>query len=119
MSPISSALADPLAAYGWRTLVAGSPEDALSVASDCPFDLLVADFRLGAMSGENLAASLRRDRPPFPVLLMSGLHEEARIELWPPAAFMPTILRVGGLVSTIRALFEVPQRPLSPAGTDR
>ncbi len=118
-SPIGSALSDTLAPHGWRTLVTRSPEAALRVAHEHAFDLLVADFQLGATSGESLADRLRRGRASFPVVLMSGLHDEARIELWPAAAFMPTILRVDMLVSRICAMFDAPHLSLSTADIDQ
>ena len=105
-APLGSALADPMAEHGWRTIVARGAEDALAIAGDHPVDVLVADFRLGATSGEALAASLRRDRPSLPVVLVSGLHDEARIELWTPAAFMPRILHADVLVASICAVVE-------------
>jgi hypothetical protein len=105
-APLGSALVGPMAAHGWRTIVARGAEDALAIAGDHPLDVLVAEFRLGATSGEDLAVSLRRDRPSLPVVLVSGLQHGARIELWPPAAFMPRILRADSLVATICTVVE-------------
>jgi CheY-like chemotaxis protein len=113
-SPLGSALTVPLAASGWLTLVAHSPEDTSSIARDHALDLLVAEFHLGATSGASLAATLRRDRPSLPVVLMSGVHDEAVIELWPPTAFMPVILRADALVSVICDMFAASYRALTP-----
>jgi CheY-like chemotaxis protein len=37
-----------------------------------PFDMLLSDVIMPGMSGTQLAALLRRDRPTLPVLFMSG-----------------------------------------------
>jgi CheY-like chemotaxis protein len=107
-------LAGPLEAFGWRTLVAHGPEDSSRIARDHVLDLLVADFDLGTTSGVDLAANLRTDRPLLPVVLMSGVHEEASIELWPPTAFVPVLLRADALISAICGLFDASHRAFSP-----
>jgi CheY-like chemotaxis protein len=107
-APIGAALADPLAAIGWQALVARGPEDAVVIARDHAVDLLVADFHLGTTTGESLAASLTRRQETLPVVLISGVQDAARVEVWLPTAFAPTVLGVDALISAIAALFDAP-----------
>jgi CheY-like chemotaxis protein len=110
-APIGLALADLLAGLGWRSLVAHGPEHATMIAQEQALDMLVADFDLGGTSGASLAASVTRRQAAVPVVLISGLHDAAHVEVWPPQAFMPTILGIGALGSTIAAMFDMQHAP--------
>ncbi|GAA2707553.1 hybrid sensor histidine kinase/response regulator [Actinoplanes palleronii] len=59
---------------GYRVFAAPHPAEALRMCRDdgLAFDLLLTDVIMPGMSGTQLAAELRRDRPGLPVLFMSG-----------------------------------------------
>ena len=59
---------------GYRVHSAPHPAEALRMyrAGEIDFDILVSDVIMPGMSGTQLAAELRRDRPELPVLFMSG-----------------------------------------------
>jgi PAS domain S-box-containing protein len=58
---------------GYQVRAAASPRQAIEFHRDgTHFDALLSDVIMPGMSGTQLAAELRRDRPDLPVLLMSG-----------------------------------------------
>ncbi|MBV8614838.1 MAG: response regulator [Acetobacteraceae bacterium] len=75
---------------GWRVAEADSAERALAhvARGTARPDLLVADVALPGMDGPALLASLRRERPGLPAILVSGYTEPSQ-----PAG--PEALRLG------------------------
>jgi PAS domain S-box-containing protein len=59
---------------GYRVFAAPHPTEALRMCRDdgLDFDVLLTDVIMPGMSGTQLCAELRRDRPGLPVLFMSG-----------------------------------------------
>ncbi len=59
---------------GYRVFAAPHPAEALRMCRDdgLEFDVLLTDVIMPGMSGTQLCAELRRDRPGLPVLFMSG-----------------------------------------------
>lgn len=59
---------------GYRVFAAPHPAEALRMCRDdgLEFDVLLSDVIMPGMSGTQLCAELRRDRPDLPVLFMSG-----------------------------------------------
>jgi CheY-like chemotaxis protein len=106
-APIGTVLAHYLTALGWRSVIARGPEHAQRLADVQAFDLLVADAELGDTTGESLAAGLIRHRAR-PVVLVSSLHASEGIELWPPAALMPTVHSIDTLFPALGVLFGQP-----------
>ena len=69
---------DVLEELGYRTVEAGSADEALPiVASSCIIDLMVSDVGLPGMSGRDLADHVRRHRPSLPILFVTGYAERA------------------------------------------
>jgi CheY-like chemotaxis protein len=64
---------------GYRVLQAGSPKEAMRVASECagPIQLLVSDVIMPESEGPPLLDQLVRIRPAIRVLYMSGYADEA------------------------------------------
>jgi two-component system cell cycle sensor histidine kinase/response regulator CckA len=64
---------------GYEALTAANGDEALDVAERVldRLDLLLTDVRMPGMQGPQLARRLRELRPDLPVLLMSGLADEA------------------------------------------
>ncbi|MEU4691617.1 PAS domain-containing protein [Actinoplanes sp. NPDC023714] len=59
---------------GYEVAAAPNPHEALRMCreEDLRFDMLLSDVIMPGMSGTQLAAELRRERPDLPVLFMSG-----------------------------------------------
>ncbi|CCD02724.1 sensor protein (fragment) (plasmid) [Azospirillum baldaniorum] len=61
-----------LTGLGHSVVEAGNAEEALSIAETQPVDALLTDISLPGMSGEQLAAALRKRHPALPVVFASG-----------------------------------------------
>jgi two-component system cell cycle sensor histidine kinase/response regulator CckA len=85
--------------HRYGVLVAGSPQEAMSICEDHPgrIDLLVTDVTMPAMSGQRLAEQLMVRRPEMKVLYMSGYLNEV-------------VLPTGG-ESDMRGFLEKPVTP--------
>jgi CheY-like chemotaxis protein len=69
-------VAAALKSYGYRVIQADSAGEALSFCErEERIDLVLTDVVMPNLSGQNLAASLRRHRPEIKVLFMSGYTE--------------------------------------------
>ena len=81
-----------LRAAGYDTVTASDGESALAVAATHgPFDLLLTDVMMPGMTGEQLAAALRRQDPDLPVLYLTGYSDrlfKARERLWANEMFL-------------------------------
>lgn len=64
-----------LRGHGYVVLTAASGADALEIARDHAFQLLLTDSVMPQMSGPVLADHLGQLRPTVPVLFMSGYSE--------------------------------------------
>jgi DNA-binding NarL/FixJ family response regulator len=56
--------------------VASSAEEALATLADVPSDLVLVDMRLPGMSGIDLVARLRSERPTVRCLMMTAFEAE-------------------------------------------
>jgi two-component system, cell cycle sensor histidine kinase and response regulator CckA len=76
---VRNLVASALRHQGYHLLLAGSAEEALTVAEghDGPIDLLLTDVTMPGQSGIELATLLVERRPGLPVIIMSGYTEEA------------------------------------------
>ncbi|MDE2489272.1 MAG: response regulator [Elusimicrobia bacterium] len=66
-----------LAQDGWDAVAASSGAEALAAFTGGAFDMLLSDVNLGDADGVTLAQAIHRERPGIPVVLMSGLPENA------------------------------------------
>ena len=112
-----------LEAHGYRTLQAGSGEEALEVAHRHPepIALLLTDVVMPGMHGHELAAQLRIHRPDTKVLYMTGFalvqaqHEmlSTRAGIEPGSPLLPKPFSPEGLtrkVSEVLATRSAPRR---------
>ena len=69
-----------LRAYGYTVLSAADGGEALEIArkQGSDIDLVITDVIMPGLSGTDLAARLRDERPGLPVLFMSGYPDHAR-----------------------------------------
>ena len=95
---VRSLVASTLRMDGYQLLMAGSAEEALTMADahDGPIDLLLTDAMMPGKSGVELAGLMATRQPGIPVIIMSGYTEET--------------LAVPGLKDPIALL----QKPFSP-----
>jgi PAS domain S-box-containing protein len=75
-APLRSALAKVLEAHDFDVTAVSSAPEALRELDASAFDILVSDVVMPTMSGVQLAAHVRADRPDLPIILMSGYSDE-------------------------------------------
>ena len=75
---VRNMVASALRHDGYRLLIAGSAEEALTIADahDGPIDLLLTDAMMPGKSGVELANLMAVRRPATPVIVMSGYTDE-------------------------------------------
>jgi CheY-like chemotaxis protein len=56
----------------YHVTIVSTPEDALARARQNNFDVIVTDFKMGAMNGVDLIKALRENNISTPVILLSG-----------------------------------------------
>ncbi|WP_207478195.1 response regulator [Arenibaculum pallidiluteum] len=74
---IGALFEDVLAEEGYRVTLAINGEKALEIDARLPADLLVTDLRMPGMTGRELAQRMRARHPDLPIVVVSGLLEEA------------------------------------------
>jgi DNA-binding NtrC family response regulator len=79
---VGRAVASALEDAGYRTLVAGGPDQALALTASAgpSVALLVTDVVMQGLSGPDLASRLRERRPGLPVVFMTG-HADRSADL--------------------------------------
>jgi PAS domain S-box-containing protein len=75
-APLRSALAKLLEQHDFAVTAVSAAPDALRALDAAAFDILVSDVVMPTMSGVQLAAHVRADRPNLPIVLMSGYSDE-------------------------------------------
>jgi two-component system, cell cycle sensor histidine kinase and response regulator CckA len=70
-------LVEMMSRSGFDVAAAGTGEQAVLMAADEPFDLLLTDINLPGMNGAQLVTALRDQFPRLPVVLMSGYPEDS------------------------------------------
>jgi CheY-like chemotaxis protein len=57
---------------GFRLTVARDGDEALAIASQLPVDLLITDYMMPSMMGDELVGRLREGQPTLKVLVVTG-----------------------------------------------
>lgn len=84
----ASTLAERLQLRGYRAEAVFSPEDAVAVIKERPFDILLLDLKMPGMSGIDLLRVARGLLPDVEVILLTGhLDLEAVLEQVPEEHF--------------------------------
>src|ERR1700674_1428404 len=65
-----------------RIVVCATAEEALEKFGADPFDVVITDVSLPAMSGIDLARSILELKPQMPIILASGYDLDFGIESW-------------------------------------
>ena len=92
-----------LESAGYTVIEAGSAENALRIcaAYSDAIDLLVTDLRMPAMDGRELARRARELRPELPVLVVTGLLDDAPL---PSDEVLPKPFSPGSLLRRVDEL---------------
>nr|MBA3348522.1 response regulator [Actinomycetota bacterium] len=108
-----------LEARGYEITVAATPVEALALADDRSFDLLVTDVVMPEMNGRQLAERLASNAPAMRVLFMSGYSEDellARGVIDKHLRFLPKPFSIDQLAREVRLALDAPDHaPLLPA----
>jgi CheY-like chemotaxis protein len=94
------------------------PAEALRLAADEHWDLLLTDLDLPGMTGLELLAALRQVAPGLPVAMTSAHAMDATLPslLGHADEYLEKPLRVDKLIATVTALIGQGRRPVTDAG---
>jgi CheY-like chemotaxis protein len=82
-NPIVREVTTELLVLPGREIVAfGTAEEALDEFRANAFDIVITDVSLPVMSGIELARTIRRERPQFPIIIASGYALDFGVEDW-------------------------------------
>jgi DNA-binding response OmpR family regulator len=73
-APIRALYVRILEEAGFRVAAAADGREGLQMALTTPFDVVVTNSRMPVLSGEQMVAALRRQRPDQAILHVSGSH---------------------------------------------
>jgi CheY-like chemotaxis protein len=60
---------------GYEIVTASCPEDGLSIFAGTNFDMVVTDYKMPRMNGQQVIDEIRARRPATPIVLLSGMVE--------------------------------------------
>jgi CheY-like chemotaxis protein len=61
-----------LESFGYTVLTAPSGSKGLELASMCPVDMVIVDYLMPDMNGQEIAVEMRRIRPQAPIIMLSA-----------------------------------------------
>lgn len=97
---------------GYRVWLARDPEEALRVAANLPvLDLLVTDFLMSSMTGDELVGWLRAERPSLKVMILTGhsdLLDKENPQWWANEAHLPKPVEIARLRAMVEELIGPP-----------
>lgn len=96
-----------LRAAGYTTVTAGGGAEALTVAAENHFDILVTDLMMPEMTGDELARRLRALHPSMKVLYLTGFSDrlfKEKATLWQDEAFLEKPATLRGLLEAVSLL---------------
>lgn len=102
---VRGSVADMLSVLGHQTRAVGSGDEALGLADEEDFDLVITDLGMPGLSGLDVARSIHRDQPGLPILLLTGwgTHYDGR----PPADITRVVAKPVTLDALDRVVREV------------
>lgn len=113
--PLRACLRMILELEGYQITEAGNGAEALNLFNIGEFDLVITDFEMPMMKGNELAASIKRLAPSLPILMITA-SEMARGEVDNPVdAFLNKPLTVPDLRCTIAKLLLARPEPAQPS----
>ena len=78
-----------LESFGYTVLTAPSGGKGLELASIYSFDVIIVDYLMPEMNGEEVAIKMRRLRPQAPIIMLSGAVDVPKKALNLVDAFIP------------------------------
>ena len=71
-----------LESKGYRVLIAGSGAEGVRLFQENPVDLVVLDFLMPEMKGDEVAEHMRQIKPHIPIIMLSAYYDlPARVDL--------------------------------------
>lgn len=104
-----------LAFDGHQVETAGSGKDALAVFSKGKYDLVITDYAMPAMKGDELAIALKSIAPEQPIVLITAYAEMLRSEETPLSG-VDFIVSKPFLLENLREAIEKTAGPKNPSG---
>ena len=92
-----------LETFGYTVVTASSGPEGLKLAGLHSFDLVIVDYSMPEMSGQEVAIAMRRLRPLAPIIMLSGAVDVPKQALKVVDAFVPK----GGLASRLLPVIEL------------
>jgi DNA-binding NtrC family response regulator len=106
-SSVRDSLKKVLQEAGYEVICAIDGEDAERKATSQPVDLLLLDLDMPGQNGWNVFGVINSQNPLLPVVIISGLINQANADLMPGvSAFLEKPIEVPVLLKTIQELLE-------------
>lgn len=107
-TPIVQFVRRVLEGSAYEVVTAQSGAEALEIVADSePFDALITDLAMPAMSGDELARRLRAASPDIKVLYLTGFSDQLfrdKVVLWNDEAFLDKPTTIEGLRQAVSLL---------------
>jgi CheY-like chemotaxis protein len=97
---------------GYQVTTAASGQDGLERFQEEVFDLVVTDFRMPGMTGQQVIKKLRQEKPKIPVVLLSGYVEALGLDAEGTGADIVLSKGPGEVQELLRAIQRLTRRPL-------
>jgi len=105
-----------LESFGYTVLTAASGSKGLELASVNSVDVVIVDYFMPEMNGQEFAIKMRRLKPQAPIIMLSALVDVPKQALKLVNAFVPKDRLASHLLPTIAQLHE--RRPVPPNSYD-
>ncbi len=102
-----------LKAFGYTVATASSGRAGLELAGLQPFDVVIVDYCMPQMDGQEVAIAMRRIRPQAAIIMLSGSVDVAEQALKIVDAFVAKNCLASQLVPAIKLLCECESLPSS------
>ena len=102
-----------LEAFGYTVVTASSGREGLELAGLRSFDVVIVDYCMPGMNGQEFAIAMRRIRPLAPIILLSGMADVPGQALNVVDAFVPKDRLSSRLVPAIALLCGAESLPLT------
>jgi len=118
--PVRKFVERVLGEHGYHTALAVDGTEALEVAQKLgQFEILITDWMMPRMTGDELARRLRQNEPGLKVLYLTGYSDQLfkeKVTLWEDEAFLDKPCSVKGLAEAVALLlFGRLERPFPAA----
>jgi len=90
--------------FGYTVVTASSGPEGLKLAGLYSFDVVIVDYNMPEMSGQEFAIAMRRLRPLAPIIMLSGAVDVREQALKVVDAFVPKSCLASRLLPAIELL---------------